>query len=179
LNNKGLAYSLFVIIGLLFLFGICALVGLTGWFLVNDTVQNMDNETVRPDVKVKINEYTDVMLWSDKIFIMFFVALIIGFMVTSFTISTDNTIYIILYFIFLVFISLFSMVISNGWHYLINNPNFIDAAAELSFTNYVFKYMPIIVFMMGLIGGVLFYARKKKSDSSYNVDYPSNEGGEF
>jgi hypothetical protein len=99
-------------------------------------------------------------------------------MVTSFSLSTDNTIYIILYYIFLVFISLFAMVISNGWSYLISNPNFIEAASYLSFTNYVFKYMPIIVFMMGLIGGVLFYARKKKNDGAYNIDYPSNKGGD-
>lgn len=172
-SKKALASSIVAVIGILFVFGLFSLIALAGWGYVNNSFQSMDNDTVSPSVKDQIDGLTSYVNWGDRIFTLFFIALLIGFMVTSFTASTDNAVYIALYLFFLVLVSVVAMFLSNGWHYLINQPNLIAAASELAFTNWFMSYLPVITFFMGLIGGIIFYARKKNSPSSrgFNVDF--------
>lgn len=158
-----------------------SLISLAGWKQVDSIFQNADNDTIAPHVKAEISELSGFMGWGDNIFVLFFIALLIGFMVTSFSISTDKTIYIALYLVFLIFTSIIAMIVSNGWSYLIANPNLAAAAAELPFTTWFLTYLPIITFFMGLIGGVIFYARKRENPTgdSFNVDGGFNGGGDF
>lgn len=178
MNRKGLASGLLAIIIVLFFFAIISLISLAGWNLVNSTLQDVDNSTISPSVKTQIDGLSSFMGWGDRIFLLFFIALLIGFMVTSFSLSTDKTIYIVLYFIMLVFISVVSMIVSNGWSYLVENPNFIEAAADMPFTTWFFTYLPVVIFFIGLIGGVIFYARKQSSPTGngYNIDFGSGGG---
>jgi len=177
LNKAGLASGILATIIILFVFALFSLIALAGWNYVNTTFQSMDNETVSPTVKAEINSLSNFMGWGDTIFVFFFIALLIGFMVTSFTISTDKTIYIALYFVFLIFSSIIAMVVSNGWAYLTEFSFLTAAAADLPFTDWFMTYLPTISFFMGLIGGVIFYARKKNEPTGnpFNVDF---EGGD-
>jgi len=71
-------------------------------------------------------------------------------------------------------------VLSNAWTYIIQDPNFIAAAAYLPFTTWFLTYLPIISFFTGLIGGIIFYGRKRSAanvGNSFNVDFDNNEGG--
>lgn len=180
MNKRGLASSLLAVIVVLFVFALYSLIALTGWNFFNDTIQGLDNSTVDQNVKDQIDDLGVFMGWGDRIFVLFFIAILIGFMVTSFTISTDNTIYIALYFVFLVFASIIAMIVSNGWGYLIENPNLAAAAADLPFTTWFLTYLPVITFFMGLIGGVIFYARRKANPTgdAYNVDFNAGGGGD-
>lgn len=179
-GKKGLASGIIAVIVVLFLFGLFSLIAITGWNEFNSTIQGLDNATVSQDVKDNIDGLGDFTGWADKLFIMVFVALLIGYMVTSFTVSTDKTIFIVLFFIFLIFSSIIAMIFSNGWAYLISNANFVTAASELPFTTWFMTYLPIITFFMGLIGGVIFYARKRTaapSSDGFNVDFDEQGGG--
>lgn len=165
MNRKGLASGLLAVMFLLFTLAFFSLLGLTMWNQVNSTFQSMDNETISPAIKEKINNLSFVMNWGDKIFVLVFLALFIGFIITSFTMPTNDTVFFIIYMLFLVFISIIAMILSNGWHYLVNNPNFMTAASSLTFTNWFMSYQPIVVFVTGILGGLIFYSRKNSNPS--------------
>lgn len=180
MNKRGLASGLIAVMLVLFLFGVFSLLGLTAWNQVNDTIQNLDNNTVSQPVKDKIDDLSSFMNWGDKFFILIFVAMFLGFIITSFTLPTNQSVFFMIYMMFLVFISILAMILSNSWHYLVNNINFIEAAASLPFTDWFMNYQPIVVFVTGLVGGIIFYARKNTNPiggSGANFDF-EGEGGE-
>ncbi len=179
-GKKGLASGIIAVIVVLFLFGLFSLLAITGWNQFNNTIQGLENSTVSQEVKDNIDELGDFTGWADRLFILVFVALLVGYIVTSFTLTTDKTIFIVLFFIFLIFSSIIAMIFSNGWAYLIANANFVSAASELPFTTWFMTYLPLITFFMGLIGGIIFYARKRTAapvSDSFNVDFENQGGG--
>lgn len=180
-NKKGLATSILALIILLFIFALGSLIALTGWNLFNDSIQTLDNESVSQPVKDNIEDLGFVFGWGDSLFVLLFIALFVGFMITSFTLPTSQSVYVVLYFVFLIFSSIIAMILSNGWAYLISNPNFVVAAASLPFTTWFLTYLPYISFFIGLAGAIIFYARKKTdapTGDAYNVDFGSG-GGDF
>jgi len=179
-SKRGLANGIMTVMIVLFLFGLFSLLAITGWNQVFNTIDSLDNATVSQDVKDKIDDLGGFTGWADKLFILVFIALLVGYMVTSFTLSSDKTVYIVFFFLFLILSSIVAMILSNGWAYLINNVNLIAAAGELPFTTWFLTYLPVITFFMGLIGGVIFYARKQTaapSGNSFNVDFEEGGGG--
>lgn len=167
MNKRGLANSIIAFTIIIFVFGITSLVSLTMWNIVNAEIQSIDNDTIAPNVKAKIDSLSSYMLWGDKLFITIFVGLFIAYLISSVSLPADKSIMLFMYIIYLIFISIFAMVISNGWEFITQNPNFVTAAQSLKFTDFFLKYLPIITFFIGIIGGVLFHA-KNKDDISIN-----------
>jgi len=161
LGKKGLAASLIAIMLLIFMFGITSLIALTMWNSFNTEIQDISDDTISPEVKEKIDGLTSFMLWGDKLFITIFIAMFLGYIISSVTLPPEKSIMLILYLIYLIFISIFAMILSNGWEYFSTNPNLIVAAQSLTFTDFFLKYLPIITFFTGIIGGLLFYAKNK------------------
>jgi len=175
-NKKGLATGLLVIVIFMFVFALMSLLSITLFDEFNGSIQNMDNETISPAVKAKIELLRDKMLWGDKLFAFFFVALLIAYLISSVTITTENPEYLFIFFILILLTSLLCMVFSNTWAFMIEQPNFVVAATELSFTNYILSYYPIFMFLTGILGAGLFYARKKSGNGG---GFSSNKGGDL
>ena len=159
-NKKGLATGLLVIVIFMFVFALMSLLSITLWDEFDGAIQNLDDDSVSPAVKAKISLLRNKMLWGDKLFAFFFVALLISYLISSVTITTENPEYLFIFFIILLLTSLLCMIFSNTWAFMIEQPNFVTAATELSFTNYILSYYPIFMFLTGLLGAALFYTRK-------------------
>lgn len=161
MRKKGLIMSILIMMFVLFLFAIGSLIAQTLWNGFIDAVDGADNTTITPDVKEKINDFSSTMAWGDKLFIIFFLILMAGYMISSVTLPADKPIYFLIFFVMLVFITILAMILSNAWAYISTNPNFLEAAADLEFTDFFMKYFPIFTFLVGIIGAVLFYTRRQ------------------
>lgn len=162
MNKKGLSSGIVLFTLLMFIFALGSLFSLTLWNQFNNTIQSMDNETIGQNVKDQIQDLGSRLLWADKLFVFFYVALLVSYLISASSMNTDDPTFIIVFIGVLIFVTIMAMFISNAWAYLIENPNFVSAASNLSFTNYVMKYYPIITFIVGVVGAVIFYARKNE-----------------
>lgn len=176
-NKKGLATGLIAIVLFMFLFAISSLLALTMWTSFNDSIQSIDNSTITPDVKLQIAELGSKMLWGDKLFAFFFVAMLLAYIISSVTIPTDSPEYLFIFIVILIITSIMCMVLSNTWAFMIEQPNFIASATELTFTNHILSYYPIYAFLIGVLGGGLFYARRKSGDNSFSFGGGNIGGG--
>jgi hypothetical protein len=163
-NKKGLATGLIALMLVLFVMALSNLAALYMWNTTNAQLQNMSNDSISQDVKDKIDDkVTPFMSWGDKLFVILFIILLLGYIITSVTLPVDRPIFLFVFFFILIFITIIAMIISNSWAYLIENPNLVSAASSLKFTDWFMKYLPMIVFFTGIVGGILFYGRKQKS----------------
>jgi len=161
MNKKGLATGIIVITAVLFLVAMSGLVSITMWSHFNTAVQAQDNETISQEVKDQIDDLSYIVLWSDKLFLFTVVALVIGFLISATTIPADQPLYLILYAGILLILTFVAMILSNGWTYLANNPNFVGALADMTLTEYIMKYYPVVIFFTGIAGGLIFYGRRQ------------------
>jgi len=168
-NKKGIVGSIFVFMFLLFIFALFSLLSITLWTNFDDTIQSMDNDTVSQDSKDKVHSLSFMVLWGDKLFTILMLVLLASFFISCVTLPVEKPIFIIVYLVMLTLFTVLAMFLSNTWTYLINNPNFVVAMQELTFTNYFINYYPIIIFFVGLGGGLLFFNRRSN-------DFGSNSG---
>ena len=165
-NKRGnLAIQTIMIMLALFIFALCSILSIVAWNAFDDSIQNMDNETISQDVKDQVHGLGYLVLWGDKLFVTTFIILLISYIIASVTIPVEKPIFLILFLVILVFITIVAMILSNSWAYLIDNPNFISASAELKFTDFFMRYLPYIMFLIGIMGALLFYTRKETSFS--------------
>ena len=164
IGKKGLASGLVGLTLLLFFFAFANMVALTLWNETNDIIQGLDNETVSQDVKDKINSLTSRMLWADKLFVFFFIMLLIAYLISSVTIPVDQPIFLIIFIAVLILNTIIAMFLSNAWRFMFQFSQFGYAAAQLSFTDFFMTYLPIITFFIGIAGAALFYSRRSDSN---------------
>lgn len=165
-NKKGLASGIFVIMVVMF---VSALLGLISLVMANefyDQLEVIPNETISQEVKDKIVDNTGFMFWGDKIFTMFFIVLLIAYIVSSSTLEVQRPIMLLLFFGFLVIVTILAMWLSNSWTYILQDPRLAASVVNLKFTDYFMRYLPYITFVTGIIGAVIFYGRKTTSFST-------------
>jgi len=165
-GKKGLATGILALTLVMFIMAFSSLVSLAMWNQVNGAIQNMDNQTVSPEVKQQVDDLTRYLNWGDKLFIAFFVILLASYLISSATIPTDRPVFMILFLFILIFTTVIAMILSNAWAYLVQDPNFIVAAESHKFTDYFMRYYPFIVFFTGLTGAIIFYGRRASGITS-------------
>lgn len=161
MNKRGLLASLIAIMITLFLFAIFGLMTLYMGSMANEKFQSLDNETASPQVKEKIDNVFSYLLYGDKLFVILFVILIAAYIISSVTIPVNESWYIWIFLILLVFVTIFAMIFSNAWKYISSFPGLVDMTPNMKFTDYIMTYFPIVTFFIGIIGATLFYTRRK------------------
>lgn len=163
LGKKALASGIIVILALMFFSAFTSLFSLVMWNQFNQAIQNAPNETIQPDVKQKVDELGAKMLWADKIFILLFTVLLVSFIISSVTLPVERPIYLLIFYVILVIVTIVAMGLSNSWAYVMQHPDVATAAQDMPAINNFMRFMPFIVFFIGIIGSVLFYARKERN----------------
>lgn len=166
-NKKGLASGLIAFISVLLSFAIITIVVIVVWTNYNSNIQDMDESIVSNITKQDISELTLFVSWGDELFMWLFIALLISYMISAATIPPSQPVYFLLFMAFLAVIVLTTMILSNAWVVISNQPEFVTAVGTLPITNYILTYFPTITFFVGLIGAVIFFTRKS-SDSIAN-----------
>lgn len=166
-NKKGLATGIIALIIFMFIFALTSLLSITLWDHFEDNINSIGNETIGQNVKDQIHELRSKMLWGDTLFVFMFIALLISFLISTATIPTESPEYLIVFIILLIMTCIISMIMSNTWSFMVEQPDFISAAVELPFTTYFMRYYPIFTFFIGILGAAIFYGRKKSSSSSF------------
>jgi len=161
MNKKGLASGIVIMSIFLFAFAIFSLMSLTMWTQFEDAINTIDNDSISVEVKAKISLLGDKMLWGDKLFAFFFVCLILAYFISAGATPTESPEYFFVFSGILIVVTILAMFLSNSWVYMANNVNFITAAADLNFTNYILSYFPLFTFFTGLFAAALFYGRKQ------------------
>lgn len=170
MNKKGLATGIVIFMVSLFITAVFALLAITMWNQANSAFQGLPEAVANNSTKQDIDDLGAYILWSDKLFVILFIILIAAYLISSVTLPPDRPIFLIIFFFVLVLVSVLAMLLSNLWQVFVENPNFVAALAELPFTDYFMRYLPIITFVVGLVGGVLFYTRTTHSEGSYGGD---------
>lgn len=176
MNNKGLTNSLVAIVVVLFVFGLLSLLAIRVWDGFNDNIQNLDSSIADNSTKDKISNLGTYIHWGDKLFTFFLIVLLIGYLVTSFTLPTQNSWMFLLFALFLIIITLLAMLLSNSWTSIISDPVFSAYNGQVPVTDYVLRHFPVFTFLIGIVGGVIFYSRSRE-DGGFNN--PGEGGVEF
>lgn len=161
MNNKGLVNSLIVIMVLLFVFAFASALALKVWGDFNTSIQGLDSSVADNSTKQQIDDLTTYLNWGDKLFTYLIITLIIGFLITSFTLPAESFWLLIIYFGVLLMLVFIGMFVSNTWTVLINDPSLLSTLGSLPFTDFVMRTLPIIVFFVGVLGGLIFYLRAR------------------
>ena len=160
MNKKALISGIFAIMVILFTMAIFSGIAFFMWNKTNETFQSMNNETVTPEVKQKIDDYTNKFIWADKVFMVFYVMLLIGYIISALVTPTENPIFLIAFLILLIVATIVSMFLSNAWTWIIGAP-LSSISQHFGYTNFFMKNLPLITFFTGVIGAVVFYGRKR------------------
>lgn len=160
MNNNGLINGLIAILVIIFMLAISILITTYGWNLTNSIIQNQTNDTIDQSAKDKINDLGEHLEIGPKIFLITFVILIFVYLATSITLPTQYNYFFVVFIIFLICFSIVAMFLTNGWNYLTDMSFFSSQTENLKTVDYIMRYQPYILFMTGLIGGLLFYGRR-------------------
>lgn len=164
MNNKGLTNSLVAIIVVLFVFGLSSLLAVTIWTPFNKVVQDMDSSMTDNSTKERVDGLTKYIDWGDKLFTFLLIALLIAYLITSFTLPAQNAWLFLIFIGFLVLVTLLAMLLSNSWTYILSDPGFSSYAGHVPITDYVLRHFPVFTFLIGIVGGVIFYSRSREDN---------------
>ena len=159
-NKKGMAGMLIFMTFMVFFFAIFSLISLFMWDQFDGAIQSLGNDTLNENVKNQISEYRAKMVFGDRLFVFFFICLLIAYLISAVTTPVQNPYYMIVFAVVLILTTLLSMLLSNGWQYITESPGFEVAAADHGITNHIMKFFPIYTFFIGIIGAVLYFGRK-------------------
>lgn len=158
-NKKGLASGIIVILVVMFLSAFMSIIALVMANKFTETINNVSNETISQYTKDLIVENTGFMFWGDKLFVMLFIVLLIAYLISSMTLEVQQPLFFVLFAFVLILTTVLAMWLSNAWTYILQDPLLAAAATNLKFTDYFMTYLPIITFIIGICGAVIFYAR--------------------
>lgn len=164
-NKKGLFNSILAIMFVLFFFAIASILAIKIWGDFNSNIQGLSESVADNSTKAQIEALGDYINWADKLFTFIIVTLILGLLITSFTLPAQNYWILIVYFGVLLIITIVAMFLSNTWTVLINQPSLIAETGNLPFTDFVMRTFPYIVFFSGLLSGLIFYLRARSEPS--------------
>lgn len=165
-NKKALASSILVILIVMFA---TAFMSLTALVMANqfiNTINGVSNETISQDVKDNIVNNTQFIYWGDKLFVMLFICLLAAFLISSMTLEVQKPIFFFIFAGILIFTCVLAMWLSNAWTYVLQDDLIRPAVQNLKFTDYFMRFLPIITFVTGIMGAVIFYGRKQSGFSN-------------
>lgn len=160
-NKKGLINSLFVVVLLLFVFAFASLMSITVWEQFNSSIQGLDSSVASDSTKANIDDLGEYIYWVDDLFSFLLIVLILGLIITSFTLPVESYWLLIVYFGILLGMTFLSMFLSNTWTVIGEMPALASSIGSLTFTDFVLRTYPYIVFFTGLLSGLIFYLRAK------------------
>lgn len=159
MNKKGLVGGIIAIVLILFVFAIFSALAFYMWNSANNTFQNVGNETINQPTKDKIGSFTNKFMWADKVFMLLYVVLLVGYIITATATSTESPVFLVIFAIILIIFTIITMLLSNAWSWIIGAP-LSSVSGYFSYTNFFMKNLPIITFFTGLIGAIIFYGRR-------------------
>lgn len=160
-RKRAIAGNLVIMVFVMFFFALFSLLSLYMWDQAETAFNNMDNDTVSETVKLKITEYRVKMTFGNKLFVFLFICLLIAYLISAITTPIESPYYMIVFAVVILLTTILSMIFANTWNYIIENPNFITAAADMGFITYFMRYYPIYTFFIGIIGAILYFSRKE------------------
>lgn len=164
-NKRGVVDGIVAIIFVLFFFAIASIVSIKVWNDFNNEIQGLDSSIADNSTKESISSLGVYVNWADKLFTFVIITLLIGLLITSFTLPTESYWLLIAYFGVLILITIIAMFLSNTWTVLVNNPALISSLSSLSFTDFVMRTFPYIVFFTGVLAGLIFYLRARNTQA--------------
>lgn len=161
LGKKGILNSVFAVMIILVVFAFASILSITVWNEFNSGIQSLDETVADNSTKEQISDLGTYVGWADDLFSFLIVVLIVGLLVTSFTLPAESYWILIVYFMLLLLFTVIAMFLSNSWTVLVNQPSLIASLDSLPFTDFVLRTFPYIVFFTGLLSGLIFYLRAR------------------
>lgn len=177
MNKKGLVRGLVAIMATLFLFGICSILFIKFGGLWTDSINDLPDSVADDYTKEQIINYSSELYITDIVFVVFLIFLLIGYIVTSFTLPTQNVWFFLLFIGILFIVTFLGMILSNSWTYILSDPFFSGVSDSVPVTDYVLRHFPVFTFLIGIVGGVIFYSRSKEDIGSGGFDSLSSNTG--
>ena len=115
---------------------------------VNGTAADTALEAVQSNVISKF----------DYIVFGFFIALVLGLLITSWLIGA-NPLFMFVYFIVVTIGVIISTILSNVWESITTNARLVGTLAAFTITNHLMTYLPLYVAVVGVIGIIIMYAK--------------------
>lgn len=132
------------------------------YFIADTTV---DNLILNPEINASSQSVTSfksiekIQSRMDYIFLMMFVGLTLGIIITSWFVS-GNPVYLFVFFIILIIGVVISAILANVWDDIgIKAPIFATARANLPITTHILNYLPYYVSILGVLSMITMFAK--------------------
>ena len=168
-NKKGSVIDLIIFIVVAFLavffFGV--------WIYVNgslNTAFGTVQDTAQLNFSSAVNQtftpvYNAVLNYSDLLVISIIMSMIILIFISNFLIKTHPA-FMIVYIIFWILSMILSTHISNAYETITANPTLSTSFGYLPGGNFIMLNLPIIIAVVGVIGGIILFAGIIRDDGS-------------
>jgi hypothetical protein len=94
----------------------------------------------------------------DYIIFGFFIALVLGLLITSWLIGA-NPLFMFVYFIVVTIGVVISTILSNVWESITRNPKMVATVAAFPITDHLMTYLPLYMGVVGVVGIIIMYAK--------------------
>lgn len=155
LNKKASIMDILFIGLILLIFGVTVLIGLKIAVEINDNIQasNIFNDRGKTATNQVVESFTNSI---DNSFLFFTIALGLVTLVLAALVRV-HPIFIPFFFIGLIFIIIFSAILSNIYQEMAANTELQSTAAELTFITNILSILPMIVGIFGIFLMVIMY----------------------
>ena len=140
----------------IFLFAISSILFIKFGGLWTDAISALPSDVADATTKEEILTHSAKLYITDTVFVVFLVFMLIAYIITSFTLPTQNAWFFLLFVGVLFIVTFISMIFSNSWTYLLSDPFFTSVAGSVPVTDYVMRHFPFFIFLIGVVGGVIF-----------------------
>lgn len=130
--------------------------------LDNKSTVNVNYTTILQQTTDEIPASYQVLKWGSAILI---VAMIISIFIGSYLVTT-KPIYFIPYIIIVFCAVILAVVMANSYETLLNDSTLGTILQSFTASNFMMLYLPIIVAVVGIVGGIIMYASYKVGSSS-------------
>ena len=178
MNKRGLANGLIAIFSLLLVFAFVSAIVIPIGSKWQEAINNIPSDIVDDYTKEQIISNTNQLSWVDKAFTLFLIALLISYLVTSFTLPVKSAWIFLLFVGFLVVVSFVAMIFSNSWTFMLSDPFFDGVTDSIPITDFVLRNFPYFIFLVGVVGGVVFYGRSREDNGIVGSPPAGGFGGQ-
>lgn len=126
--------------------------------VIYDTLINNSKFNDSADAVEVFEEGKNLTNRLDYVVFVFFIALVIGLIITGFLIG-GIPIFMFIYFLVVCVIVGISMILSNTWETISQKATFIVTLTAFPITNNLMTYLPIYMAIVGILGMIVMFAK--------------------
>ncbi|OGH06500.1 MAG: hypothetical protein A2W22_06050 [Candidatus Levybacteria bacterium RBG_16_35_11] len=161
-NRRGQYVDLVILVVILFVIAIGLMIIYRFFMNVQGELVSSGNIDVTKQEYIPLESGYNFVKGLDKIFMIAFVMLILSLIISATFIEASPQFFVITLIIFVTVIVI-AAAFSNSFDNIITNPTMANESSAFPATKFVFNNFPAVIVAIGIIVGIMFYAKVRIS----------------